>query len=396
MINSKPIVFSFDSIEEIAQKLGLAGIPPLEGYFQGRKVLMRGIWLPNITPEGQDILLAACRREGIGCFCDGEKRALIVGSLASLENFLHLLSQTDSSGLGKTLKEALDNYEKAELVWECRGKSFVLGANTLIMGILNVTPDSFSDGGRFSDPKAALERAHEMVDEGADIIDIGGESTRPGAEPLDVDEELKRVMPVLEKVVDELSDRVAVSVDTYKAEVARRALEAGAHIINDVRGLRDEKMRDVVGEFNAGVVIMHMQGTPQDMQENPVYESLISQIIDFLGERVEEATKAGVGLGNIVVDPGIGFGKRTEHNLEILKRIDEFRVLGRPILVGVSRKSVIGNVLGLPVSERLEGTAACVAWVVSRGVHIVRVHDVLQMKRVVRMIDAIREVGYSG
>ncbi len=266
-----------------------------------------------------------------------------------------------------------------------------LSEKTHVMGILNVTPDSFSDGGLYLDKQKAIDRAIRMVDEGADIIDIGGESTRPGAEPVELGEELRRTIPVIEAISAKVD--VPISIDTYKAEVARRAIEAGATMVNDISGLRfDPEMASVVAEYGVAVVVMHIKGTPRDMQKNPEYQDLFGEIIDYLKGSIEIAKKAGVPEERIIVDPGIGFGKKPEHNLQIINRLDRFGVLGRPILIGPSRKSFIGLVLGnLPPEERVEGTAAAVAISVFKGASIVRVHDVKTMTRVVRVAEAIRK-----
>ncbi|MFN3477034.1 MAG: dihydropteroate synthase [Candidatus Methylomirabilales bacterium] len=264
-----------------------------------------------------------------------------------------------------------------------------LGRRTFVMGVLNVTPDSFSDGGLFLDPGRAVEYAHRMVEEGADLIDIGGESTRPGALPVPVEEELRRVLPVVRTLTKELS--VPISVDTYKAEVAEAVLACGADLINDIGGLRlDPRMASVVAKARAGLVIMHMKGTPRTMQHNPTYEDLMGEILAFLKRQVERAEEAGIDPSAILVDPGLGFGKRPEHNLIILQRLKELQLLGKPILIGPSRKAFIGHVLGLPVEDRLEGTLACGAAAVWNGAHVIRVHDVKPMARLVRMLDAIR------
>lgn len=250
----------------------------------------------------------------------------------------------------------------------------------LIMGILNVTPDSFSDGGRFLSPDAAVERALVMEGEGADIIDIGGESSRPGAEPVSVEEELGRVLPVLERLRGRL--RIPISIDTTKAEVAEAALRAGARIVNDISALRfDPAMAPLVAESGAGLVLMHMLGTPKTMQQSPHYDDVVREVRGFLAERAQYAQSQGIPREAIAVDPGIGFGKTVEHNLELLRRLPELVELGFPVLVGPSRKSFIGAVLGLPVGERLEGTLAACAVAVVRGADILRVHDVRQVRR---------------
>jgi len=267
-------------------------------------------------------------------------------------------------------------------------EEFGIGVRTAVMGVLNVTPDSFYDGGRFRDAGAAVERAAQMAAEGADIIDVGGESTRPGADPVPADEEASRVVPVIERLVQRLD--VPVSIDTCKASVAERALDAGARMLNDVGGLRlDPEMARVAAQHDAAVVIMHMKGTPRDMQLNPTYEDVIGEITEFLRRSIGLAVEAGVREERIIVDPGIGFGKRPEHNIEILARLGEFRSLGRPIMVGTSRKSFIGGILGVPAEERLMGTMATVALAIREGASVVRVHDVKEAVQVARVADAV-------
>lgn len=269
-----------------------------------------------------------------------------------------------------------------------RGTEIDLSQRALIMGVLNVTPDSFSDGGRFLDAAQAIRHAKEMVEAGADLIDVGGESTRPGAEQISSEEELRRVIPVVERLSQEIP--VPVSIDTYKADVARKALQAGARLVNDISALRfDPKMADLIAESQVPVVLMHMKGTPMDMQRDPHYESVVSEIYSFLEERIKFAVSVGIRWEQIIIDPGIGFGKRTEDNLRILARLERFKSLGRPILLGTSRKSFIGQVLGLPLEERLEGTAATLAIGLMKGARIFRVHDVGPAVRVIRMAEAI-------
>lgn len=270
----------------------------------------------------------------------------------------------------------------------CRGKPLTFGGRTLIMGILNVTPDSFSDGGHYFEVDKAIARAKQMVEEGADIIDIGGESTRPGALSVSVEDELARVLPVIEGLVGETT--ACISIDTSKAAVAQQALQAGAHIVNDITALKgDRNMAKIVAEMNAGVVLMHIQGTPRTMQHSPVYQDLIPEILSYLQQRIDEAEAGGIAPEQIMIDPGIGFGKTLEHTLEILRRLDEFRRLKKPILIGTSRKSFIGKILNLPVDDRVEGTAATVTWAIAHGADVIRVHDVKAMCRVAQMTDAI-------
>ncbi|HOM83742.1 MAG TPA: dihydropteroate synthase [Armatimonadota bacterium] len=259
---------------------------------------------------------------------------------------------------------------------------------TLVMGILNVTPDSFSDGGQHASVETALAHARRLLDEGADIIDVGGESTRPGADPVAAEEELRRVIPVIEGI--RRFSQVPISVDTTKAVVARAAVQAGAQVINDVSGLAaDPEIATVAASTGAYVVIMHTLGPPKTMQLQIRYSDVVADIITFLRRQIEVAVAAGIPRERIIIDPGIGFGKTVGHNLEILRRLREFLVLEQPILMGTSRKSFIGRVLDLPVDQRLEGTAATVALSIANGAAIVRVHDVLQMVRVARMTDAV-------
>lgn len=267
--------------------------------------------------------------------------------------------------------------ERAEI---SPGGLFDWGRRTFIMGVLNVTPDSFSDGGLYLEPGAALARARQMVDEGADLIDVGGESTRPGFARVGVEEELARVLPVIRALASELP--VPLSVDTSKAKVAAAALEAGASIVNDVSSLSDPDMIPVVARAGAGLVIMHNQA-------EAVYRDLVEDITGFLRDAAARVEKGGVRPDRIILDPGFGFAKTVEHNLEVVRRLGEFRRLGKPLLLGPSRKSTIGHVLSLPPDQRVEGTASLVAIAVAGGADMVRVHDVKEMVRVVRMADAV-------
>ncbi len=270
----------------------------------------------------------------------------------------------------------------------CRGKTLTLGTNTHVMGILNVTPDSFSDGGNYLDVQQAIVHAETMVAEGATLIDIGGESSRPGASPVSVNDELARVLPVVRALADTVD--VLLSVDTYKAEVARRALEAGAHVVNDITALYgDPDMAATVAEMEAGVVLMHMKGTPRTMQQSPEYNDVVNEVCAWLKKKIQNAEAQGIAPERIIVDPGIGFGKTTQHNLELLKRLSEFRALKKPLLIGTSRKSFIGNILEVPVTERVEGTAATVCWAIAHGADIVRVHDVKANVRAAQITDAL-------
>jgi dihydropteroate synthase len=260
-------------------------------------------------------------------------------------------------------------------------RTFPLGKKTIVMGILNVTPDSFSDGGRYNTLEKAVAHARRLYEEGADIIDIGGESTRPGSTPVDLEEELNRVIPVVEAVARELD--IPISVDTYKAEVARQAILAGAHLINDVWGAKKEpEIAVVAAQYRVPIVLMHNRTEAK-------YENLIEEMKQDLLESVKIAKEAGVSDEQIILDPGVGFAKTYQHNLTVMRHLDEFVALGYPVLLGTSRKSLIGNTLNLPPDDRVEGTAATVAFGITKGCHIVRVHDVKQMVRVCRMMDAL-------
>ncbi|HVM36431.1 MAG TPA: dihydropteroate synthase [Actinomycetota bacterium] len=273
----------------------------------------------------------------------------------------------------------------------CRDRVISLD-RTAVMGVLNVTPDSFSDGGLWFDPQRAVAHAVEMVDAGADIVDVGGESTRPGADPVSEDEEMQRVLPVIETLVG--STDAPISIDTRKPSVARAALDSGAVIVNDTGGEEgDPAMAAVAAETGAAMIVMHSRGTPATMRSLTDYSDVVRDVGTFLGRRAGELQSAGVPRDSIVLDPGYGFAKTSQQSLVMLNRLEEHVALGYPVVVGTSRKSFIGAVLDLSEDHRVEGTAATVAWAVMKGAHIVRVHDVVQMVRVVRMTEAIRDAG---
>lgn len=322
-------------------------------------------------------------------------RVSIHGTPRQLQHCMNRLTshQAVPEHIRALLRGRLDNYRRGDYPVAVGGRVLDLGGRTHIMGILNVTPDSFSDGGRFSDLDRAVVHAREMVSAGADIVDIGGESTRPGAEPLPEEEELRRVIPVIERLAAEVAG--SLSVDTYKSSVAGKALDAGASIVNDISGLRfSPDMGRVVADHDAAVVLMHIKGTPRDMQTAPVYADVVTEIIEYLEESIDIARRAGIRSDRILVDPGIGFGKTLEHNLEIMDRLEEFRVLGCPIVLGTSRKRFIGSVLGIQEPrDRVMGTAATVAFGIAHGVHVVRVHDVAEMTQIARMTDAMLKGG---
>lgn len=279
---------------------------------------------------------------------------------------------------------------------QLRGKRLPIGSHTYLMGILNVTPDSFSDGGKYLKAKDAIRRLEVLIESGADIIDVGGESTRPGAPSVSLDEEIDRILPVLEAWKRKKRDTI-LSIDTSKSKIAEIALTHGASLVNDVTAMKgDSRMAEVVAHYEAGVVLMHMQGTPRTMQQNPTYQDIVSEISRFFEERMKEAIRSGIREEAIVLDPGIGFGKKTSHNVEILRRLRDFQRLGRPLLVGPSRKSFIGEILDLPVEKRLLGTAAAVALSILNGADMLRVHDVTEMKQVAKIADAIQRSDCEG
>jgi dihydropteroate synthase len=268
------------------------------------------------------------------------------------------------------------------------GRSLILGRHTLVMGILNITPDSFSDGGQFLSKNQALERALAIEAEGADILDIGGESSRPGSDPVSLQEEIDRVLPVIEGLRGRI--KIPISIDTYKSEMATAALAAGAEIVNDISGLRlDVKTADVVAETGAALCVMHMRGTPKTMQQLPPSENIWEDIEQGLSESISIAQRAGIESSRLIIDPGVGFGKTLRDNLTIINNIEKLESFSLPVLIGTSRKSFIGKILGRTESDRLMGTAATVAASIMRGAHIVRVHDVAPMVEVARITDAI-------
>jgi dihydropteroate synthase len=265
---------------------------------------------------------------------------------------------------------------------------FVFPRPMLVMGVVNVTPDSFSDGGLFLEPEAAVDHALHLIEEGANIIDVGGESTRPNAIPVGESEELKRVIPVVEQLSARV--KVPISMDTRKPAVARAALAAGASLINDIEANRDDpEMWQVVAEAGAGYVALHMQGTPQTMQNHPAYSNVVDDVDAFFADRLARFAAAGVGPEQVILDVGIGFGKTLEHNLELLAGLNRFTRFERPLLLGVSRKSFIGKLLGVDVGARLPASLACACWAAEAGVQIIRTHDVRPTLQAVRMIESI-------
>ena len=280
------------------------------------------------------------------------------------------------------------------MIWKTRSRALDLRQSAKIMGILNVTPDSFSDGGQFFSLEAAVLHARELIAQGAEIIDVGGESTRPGADPVTLEEELHRVIPVIREIRSEFPS-VPISVDTYKAETARQAILAGADIVNDITALRgDPKMIDVIRENEVAVVLMHMQGLPKTMQVAPSYREVVSEVIEFLRERCDWLVSHGVVREAIAIDPGFGFGKRLADNIQLMRNLEAFQTLTRPLVVGVSRKSALGQLSGdsaLPASKRIWPTVALTCLLREKGAHLLRVHDVKPNVEALRMTEAILE-----
>jgi len=368
------------------------GIKLMAPKFVFRVIKLDGIDIRAANILKQEMLSLggeAALSKGVIDFSVKVTDVLLAGTIKQYELLINKLKKQPFglADLGKEIKKVFAYSPRKLKNIKC-GNYKLNFEKTIIMGVLNLTPDSFSDGGMFLDLDKAVEHGKQMVKDGADIVDIGGESSRPGSMPVSEKEELKRVKPVIQKLVKEI--KVPISIDTYKPNVAKECLNLGASIVNDITGLRNKEMIKVVAKYNVPVVIMHMKGMPKNMQENPVYQDVVQEIKEFLEERINEAKKSGIN--DIIIDPGIGFGKTTEHNLQILKRLNEFKTLGYPILVGPSRKSFIGNITGLPVNERLEGTLASISIAIINGANIIRVHDVKECKRAAQIADAINSI----
>lgn len=386
---------------EAIHEMGKVGVDPTGMKLMKGKTLHYNLKVEGIDPRTANLLKqemlsvggdAALDRRGLDC-SSSSTGTLLMGTEKQFEKLFSKLEQyPDLQPFGQSLKEILRNLSRAHYTIRCRKRTFTLGKQTLLMGVLNVTPDSFSDGGIFFDKEKAIAHGLKMVEEGADFIDIGGESTRPGSKPLGLDEELRRVIPVIEFLAKEVD--VPISIDTYKSAVAKKAIEAGAQIINDISGLHlDPSLSQVAAKEDVPLVLMHIRGNPETMQKNIHYESLFSEIIQYLKDSIQRAESAGVDPEQIIIDPGIGFGKTVEDNLLILKNLQEFKILGKPLLLGTSRKSFIGKILNADVTERLEGTLSTIVVGVLNGTHIIRCHDVIQAKRAIAIADAVRQAG---
>ena len=374
-----------------ADPYGIASMAPkmrhLNILLEGLACKAANIIKQEMLSLGGDVAVA---RGSVDCSVD-RTDAIVMGTRKQVNRFAEKISRQPFGlrKMSKDIKAFLSNLDRDIFTLKTPRREIKLGERTLLMGIVNVTPDSFSDGGSFANAEEAVRHGLRLEEDGADILDVGGESSRPGADPVPLEEEIGRVIPVVREL--SRNAKVPVSVDTMKSEVARAALEAGAEIVNDISAMRfDKEMADTVARYGAAVVLMHMRGTPRDMQRRDLsYPDLFAEIIAHLGESVGRAQAAGVDFEKIMVDPGIGFGKSAEDNLRLIKYLAEFKVLGRPILIGTSRKAFIGRVTGGEPKERREGTAATVTAAVMNGAHVVRIHDVKFMKPVVSMTDAI-------
>jgi dihydropteroate synthase len=282
-----------------------------------------------------------------------------------------------------------------QYTWQIRDRLLDLSERPLVMGIVNVTPDSFSDGGRFDSTDAGIAHGLRLVEQGADILDVGGESSRPGAAPVALEHEVARVVPVIARLARQVA--VPISIDTYKAETARRCLDAGAVIVNDITAMRDPAMAGVVGASGAGLILMHMQGTPVSMQQAPHYDDVVADVRQFFQARLQESLNKGIAALQVAFDPGIGFGKKTEHNLTLLARLDEFQDLGRPMMLGVSRKGLLGRLLDRPLERRLAGSLAVASDAMCQhAVQVLRVHDVEETRDAVTILTALRRYRRRG
>ena len=391
----------------IAAELGMVGAQRPGREIIGTKASFLTIKLDNLACVAANVLKQEMLARGGDCAVHQDcltleretTSVLLTGTREQYDSLVGKLHRQgfDLPDAGKQIGALLADLDTTPGPVQLGPFTLPRGERTLVMGILNITPDSFSGDSLGDDVEAAMSQARRMHAEGADILDIGGESTRPGSDPVPVEEEIRRVLPVIKRLSAPGGVPLPVSIDTRRAEVARRAVEAGAVIINDITGLRDDpELANVAAETGAGLVLMHIQGTPTTMQQNPHYDDLLGEVTAYLREGVDKAVAAGVNRERIWVDPGIGFGKTLEHNLELLRRLGELRSLGCGVLVGTSRKSFIGRVLARhtggelpPPDERIIGTGATTALAIANGAEIVRVHDVAHNVQVARIADAI-------
>ncbi len=385
-----------ENLRKVKEEMQKIGVDPQGIEIMAPKALFLSLKISKVKNQAANILKQEMLALGsetavsyeVCAFKPGTSTVLLFGTLKQLQFLVDKLNW-QPYGLPKIreeIQEVLKRYISQSVAERIK-----------IMGILNVTPDSFSDGGKYFDLRKAVNRGEEIADQGADIIDIGGESTRPGAEKVPLEEELKRVIPVISELAKKI--KIPISIDTYKSEVAKRALAAGAKMVNDISGLSfDPEMANIVRKNKVPVVMMHIKGKPRNMQEHPQYRDVVDEIYNFFVERVNFALDSGIKKENIFLDPGIGFGKTAEHNLNILRRISEFHSLGYPLVLGTSRKSFIGKILETGVDpvkkiygveERLEGSLATCVWAIIQGIRILRVHDVKETKRAVKITETI-------
>ena len=387
-------VRTYATYDEAVTEWRRNGIP--EEYIDRKRMFGRTIiFRDGLDPVEAEKLVALVRASGEDAFvCRKAKVPRVMVSCKPSFFDQVSVNEGELGVLGRPMAEAFRNFH-SDYVQPLRLRKRELRFDrTLVMGILNVTPDSFSDGGVYGSVDEAVDHGITMAAQGADIIDIGGESTRPGAMPIRVEDELLRVLPVIKKLAS--SVQIPLSIDTRHAEVARQALELGAEIVNDVTGLRDPGMINVLKETGAGAIVMHMRGEPKDMQTNTVYDDIVGEIGTFLISRIEEAGRAGIDPSRLAIDPGIGFGKDVKGNLDIIRRLREFRSYGRPILVGASRKGFIGKIVGGTTEEKMTGSLVAASAAILNGANIVRAHDVAETVKMARMTDAIRLPNYKG
>jgi dihydropteroate synthase len=396
-------ILAVTSLPEAEDCLKKIGVEPYGIASMGTKMSHLNLLIEGLKPKVANIIKqemlslggdAAVSRGSVDCSIE-KTDVLIMGTEKQVLRFIEkvALQPFGLKAIAFDLRELLRNLSKESFQLKTPRRAIELARRTLVMGVINATPDSFSDGGTINSEEEGLRQAMKLLGEGADILDVGGESSRPGAEPVSLREELRRVVPLIRRIARETG--IPVSIDTTKAEVARQAIDAGAEIINDITALRgDGRMARVAASAGVPVILMHMRGTPSTMQkEDLAYGSLIGEIRDFLEDRIEKASSSGIQTDNLIIDPGIGFGKNVDDNLRLLRHLGEFKALGRPICVGVSRKHFTGKITGVTrPAERIEGTAAAVTAAILNGANIIRVHDVGTMKRVAAMADAIRRV----
>lgn len=389
-LNSEIIAYR---IPELSSKdMGMIGVSP-----EGIEIMLPKAGLELIKVKNvplKDAIILKQEAISVGAECAVSKNVMSLS--AEVTDAILMATSKQISQIVEKMKKQPFNGKKIASSISFPERNFELKfkekkikfSNTKIMGILNVTQDSFSDGSSYLEEDKAIEHGKKMVKEGADIIDIGGESTRPFSNSISEKEELKRVIPVIEKLSEEV--KVPISIDTYKPKVAEEALKSGASMVNDITGLRDKNMINLVAKYDVPVVVMHMRGMPQNMQENLEYKDLIYEIIYYLKKNIDKAIEMGVNRDKIIIDPGIGFGKTVEHNLEIIRSLTSFQSLGYPVLIGPSRKSFIGKTLNKEVNERLEGSLAVAAISAWNDVDILRVHDVKETKMVLKMVESLK------